>query len=242
VNVSVASGTPFDGLTLYRRNRAKLSRAKLLVFGVEDWYANASYPPSTLDRRFATLSERFGVFDEEGTLSLLGGWLWRTSDARLPLKALSRSLGRGRPKQAWFGPTGRLVFPQFDIKEFGPDVTNIAETVKRYYEPYTPGRGRFRQLAELIALARQDGLKVLLVRMPWRDAYVDAVSTSHPKELAYSELLVREMKDVDIELYARNSALGIPDNAFYDFGHLTESGTRLMSPILARRIAASLAR
>ena len=46
---------------------------------------------------------------------------------------------------------------------------------RSFYEGFAPSQGRIRQLQGLIDDARADGKAVMIVRLPWRDAYVDEV-------------------------------------------------------------------
>ncbi|MCA9537262.1 MAG: hypothetical protein KC620_00155, partial [Myxococcales bacterium] len=62
LNLGLTSGTPLDALTLYRRHRDKLGRARVLLLGVEDWYLNGAMPPTDRERRFATWAERVGDY------------------------------------------------------------------------------------------------------------------------------------------------------------------------------------
>src|SRR5882762_9647086 len=41
LNLGISAGTPFDALTLYRRNRDQLRHAKAIVIGTDDWQMNA---------------------------------------------------------------------------------------------------------------------------------------------------------------------------------------------------------
>ncbi len=51
LNLAVTNGSTFDALTIYRRNRDTLSKAKLLIVGIEDRTYNAGWPPHDRDRR-----------------------------------------------------------------------------------------------------------------------------------------------------------------------------------------------
>ena len=44
LNLAVTNGTPFDALTLYRRNREKLRSAKVAFFGVEVFQVDGARP------------------------------------------------------------------------------------------------------------------------------------------------------------------------------------------------------
>lgn len=239
LNLGLMGGTPFDGLLLYRRNRAKLSQARLLVFAIEDWYFNASIGPGILYRRFASLRERVGVFDRDATLSLIAGWFWRAYDARKPIRDLAASLfARPHTHRLRIAADGRIEL-RTDAREAGPETTHVEGIARGHYRPFEYGWGRLEQLEGLVALAREDGVRVLLVRLPWRDAYVDHVRQQYAKEYARSCLREGEIPGAQVYLYERASALGIPDTSFYDYGHLMPSGARIMTDVLARRVLAT---
>jgi hypothetical protein len=234
LNLGVTGGTPFDALTLYRRNRDKLKRAHVLVFATEDWHCNKRFPPSTLDRRFATFSERFGVFDGPSTVSLAAGAIWRTYDAQEPLKAFAYSLLRGR-KGLRMSPDGRIAWRDKEREE-GPKEVRPDQWIDRFYGSFELGRGRLEHLNQLIELAHEDGVEVLVVRLPWRDQYINALRARHGAEFDRTTDLVRQTKGAKVVLFERASALGIEDPWFYDYGHLALRGARIMSDILAREI------
>ncbi len=233
LNLGITGGTPFDALTLYRRNRAKLRRAKLLVFAVEDWHMNARFPPGTLDRRFATLEERWHTFDGESTVSLVAGWVWRTYDAQEPLRNFAVSLIRGR-RQLRVTDDLRISWRDKDLEQ-GPAHVAPERWLQRFYGDFELGRGRFDQLNQLLQLATSDGLQVLVVRLPWRDAYVNAVQARYASAFAQTTQLTRTLP-AKLVLFERCSSLGIADQDYYDYGHLALRGARLMTDVLASRI------
>jgi hypothetical protein len=240
MNLGITGGTPFDGLTLYRRNRDRLRHAQLLVFAIEDWHLNESFPPGVLDRRFATLDERIGVFDRDATLSLVVGWLWRTYDAQEPLRELGASVTRDGSRTLRVTDDGRIGWRRQELEE-GPTSVDVQTSVAQFYTPFRLGRGRLRQLEQLLALARQDGLQALVVRLPWRDAYVDAVRARYADQLDATAALTRDVAGARVVLFERASALGIPEHWFYDYGHLTLLGARRLTGRLAPHVAAALA-
>jgi hypothetical protein len=95
---------------------------------------------------------------------------------------------------------------------------------------------------ELIALARADGLDVVVVQMPLRDAYVEQAQRRYPDALRqYAELLGSLGPEVAVWRYDRASSLGIQDRWFYDYGHMTTRGAEVMTRALGERLKARLA-
>lgn len=236
LNLGVTAGTPFDALTLYRRNREKLGRARAVVVGIEDWHFNAGLDPNERDRRYMSWSERWHGFRGEATLSLAAGWIWRTYDAQGPLRRLARALVRGRDAALPIAPDGRVRWRKIERDE-GPETTDVAAQIERTYRRFTPGRLRVDALERLISLAREDGVRVFVVQLPWRDAYVDYAEAHHAAAFAAARRMAEGIEGADVVLYDRASALGIPARHFYDYGHLTPPGARVMTRRLAEVIA-----
>jgi hypothetical protein len=239
LNLGMTGGAPLDAWMLYRRNRAKLSSARVLVFAVEEWHVNRSFPPGVLDRRLAPLRERIGVFDHDATMSLVAGWFWRTYDAQEPLRDLITTTLSRRALTLRVTDDGRIVYREHEEQE-GPAHTEVAMWATSFYRGFAPSAGRIRQIQSLIDDARADGMAVLVVRLPWRDAYVDEARRSYPREFAEATSTVGRLQRARVVLYERASAAGIPERSFHDYGHLTLRGAELMTDLLARDIAKAL--
>jgi hypothetical protein len=241
MNLGVTRGTPYDARLLYERNRAKLSKAKVLVVGVEDWSFNASVSPNERFRRFASLDERASTFDKDWTLSLLAGYVWRTYDAQGPLRRLLKSALTGREATLPISDDGRVVWRKEELEE-GPAQYDVTPDVTRSLEDYATTEGLKAPLVELIALARADGLDVVVVQMPLRDAYVEQAQRRYPDALRqYAEVLGSLGPGVAVWRYDRASSLGIQERWFYDYGHMTTRGAEVMTRALGERLKAQLA-
>ena len=239
MNTAVTNGTGYDALTLYRRNRQKLSQAKLIILGVEDWYFNASYPPSDRDRRYMTLEERTGTFNSPLTLSLLAGWVWRTYDARGPFRDLLKSLIKGRAMDLPVADDGRIVWREKET-ELGPDdaSADIKSVRNSFYRKWEPTLGRKEHIAELTRLATEDGVQVFVIQLPWRQAYLEAVKKEHAKAYAYYRQQATEFPGAQVRLWEGAAAVGVPENHFYDYGHPTIAGATSLTRELANDLRA----
>ncbi len=236
LNLGMASGTPFDGLTLYRRHREKLSQAHVLVVSAEDWYVNAGISPRDSDRRFATLRERATDYSLEDSLALIVGWFWRTYDARYAIARWLQCQFDECEGSAYVGPDGRVIYDREDPLE-GPHELNVTEHVDRFYQNYEWSEGRLNQLARLVAEARRDGLRVIVVQFPYRDEYLAAVRDRHAE--AYEQYLqrLRRLEGAELLLYETASDAGIAPTYFRDYGHMTPLGAALMTERLGEAIA-----
>lgn len=237
LNLGVTGGTPFEALVLYRRHREKLSQAEVLVISAEDWYSNGGIRPGDADRRFATLSGRLSDYGLEESLGLLVGWVWRTYDARYAIERWMRCQFRDCEGSAYVGPDRRVIYRREGRLE-GPAEVDVTPDLRRFYQNYAWSNGRLRQLARLIAAARQDGVRVMVVQFPFRDEYLSAVRKQHGQ--AYDDYLraLRGLDGAEVLVFESAGELGIAQRYFRDYGHLTPLGAELMAERLAAAIAA----
>lgn len=234
LNLGLTRGMPYDAALLYKRNRERFKGARLLVLGVEDWNFNAALSPNERYRRFATLSERVGVYNGDWTRSLVAGWVWRTYDAQGPLRRLLKSAARGRQTQLPLAEDGRIKWRAKE-KQTGPEVVDVSLDVKRAYRHYTRRQGLEDQLRALVAMAREDGVEVLLVQVPLRDAYLARAQEDYPEGLQLYRDALASFEGVSQEIWWESSALGIRQDWYYDYGHLTPPGAKVFTQALAQR-------
>jgi len=245
LNLGLNAGTPFDALVLYRRNRDRLRRARVLVFGIEDWYLNAAMAPNERDRRFASLGERLGVFTWDHTASLLLGWVWHACDARDAIHRYLTRLSFGAAPQLALAADGRIQWRDQELHT-GPADADVNADLAWFYHDYTFSDGRIRQMRALIEMAQDDGLQVMIVQLPWRDTYVDQLQTKHPEAYRrYHQLaasLTQAFPGAAAYMIERASALAIPPTHYYDYGHLTIDGARTMTTHLTDLLRRQYAR
>jgi len=240
LNLSLDGGTPFDALVAYRRNRKLLSRAEVLVVGIDDWYVKANVQPNPQDRRFGTLRDRMECSRGRERAAAVVGSVWHTVDVRGALKERLVRIGRP-PRPSPVGPDGRVTWRGVEDPEaVGPQVADSVRMAAKFHASMDPGSGRVRQLRELLRLAREDGVEVLLIELPLRAAYRREVRTHYPETLAYYREAFGPLHDPDAGVTLRflddASALGLTAAHFYDYGHLTPLGAETFVPVLARII------
>jgi len=237
LNLGLTAGTPFDALMLYQRNRRTLSRAQWLVLGVEDWYVNTHRAPNQRDRRFAGLQDRVGIFTWPDTLKLLLGWVWRTYDARVLIHQYVSRWDVPSQLTLPISEDGRVVWRQEEL-DIGPDAVKVSGRVEYIYKQFIPGMGRLRQLRRLIERAQEDGLQVMIIQLPLRDAYIDQVQAKHGWAYqAYRDLMksfADTLHDCPVYMFEKASEIGMPPNYFYDYGHMTVRGAEVMTDRLAQ--------
>ncbi len=235
LNLGLTAGTPFDALALYHRNRSKLAKARVMVLALEDWHFNARIGPNARERRFASLGERIGVFDVRNTLSLIVGWAWRTYDAREPAQQAVAALMGHRSREFPIADDGRIIWRSNEANA-GPASSDATERADDFYHPFALSSGRMRQIRRFVSTAREDGARVMLLRVPWRDAYVDYVQQRYPSEFQATDDALRSVDADEAGLFSRASTLGIADTHFHDYGHMTPVGAERFTRSLALRM------
>jgi hypothetical protein len=238
LNLSPTSGTPFDGAWLYRRNRERLRRAEVLVVGVSDWYCSAALAPTARDRRLATWEQRAAEFQGWNRFELVLGSFWRACDARLALRAMLIDYPRDPPRAVLREDGRPTEWAVESLEDRGPPVADSELRVEQFHDGQPFGLGRIRQLERLLAMAREDGVPVLIVDFPQRGRYVDAVRSRYPEKLdryrAAVRALARPDGSVRVHLFEDVESLGIPATELYDYGHFTPHGARLFLPHLVK--------
>lgn len=232
LNVAMGGGTAFDALTMYRRNRDKLSQAKLLIVGIDDWYYNAGWPVNPRDARFATWSERLEDYESPVREKLLFGWLWHTTELQVVASTFIRATAL--PQPLVLEPDGRM------IKQHDPALTrdNVLPMAEVFYGSYQFQMTRHKQLQKLIDLADEDGLQVLVVQVPLRDEYIDLVQSRWPAEWRRYRETAETLKGATVLLYGKGSAVGMGDADIYDYGHCTAEGAAKFTRLLAKEVDA----
>jgi|GEM_PF-1742572 len=231
LNLGLNAGTPFDALKLYERNRDKLRQAKLLIVGIDDWYCNAGMGPNDRDRRFADLSDRVTGFHTEDRVRLTVGWCWKTYDARSPLKQFFKVVLGDRPAPLPLTEDGRVQWRRKELT-VGPQQVDVMPDVNMLYQRYRATDARLNKLKDLIDMAEADHLQVVVIQVPARDAYMDVVLTDHHDAYEHYRQQV-ETIDAPKLLYERGRELNIPEDHFYDYGHLTLNGATRFTSHLA---------
>jgi hypothetical protein len=128
---------------------------------------------------------------------------------------------------------GRVVWREGkELREVGPATTDVAGPVAHNMQSFHLGVEREASITALLSAARADGVHVVLTQVPLRGAYCDERDRRFPRVAPFmrerAELLTKEL-DADAVFFDRGTDIGIPDDRFYDYGHLTEDGTRRMA-------------
>ncbi len=247
LNLALTSGTPFDSLTMYTRNRANLSRADVLLVDFElDYFVHGPCLPNDRIQRFATLKERFEMF--RGTSDLLpavAGYGWRAYGVKRSLHGWRKNRFQ-RQADAPIGEDGRIEWRRPKKPAGGnggqdsrPAVTEDVERLDTQLADFGSLRTEHRDhLLRLIDLAREDGVRVVLVHVPLRDSVVDCARKNHPASYDVLRDALSSLADEADAFFFFESArdVSLPDTEFLDYGHLTKNGASAVTRRLGQRL------
>ncbi len=240
INLGIPFGTSYDALFLYRRHRERLSKAKLLILGLDECCLDAHHTFQAHAPYCAPLQDRLDYFEDPGTLL---GWAWRTCDfgpaAAWTAETLFRTLihkeKAGIPFA--FTPDGRFS-PTYLSDKAGPGNLSHEVRAKAGWDHFVLSRKRARVLKDFAALARSDGIQVLFLQIPGRDRYVDWVEARYPEtRRASREALLSLHAPADgvrVRPEFRGSEMGLEETDFADHEHLRTTGARKFTENLGR--------
>ena len=235
LNTSLPNATPFDFVLMYQRNRRAFADAELLLVGIEDWFFYEEPGVSERYHRWATLEDRFADYTGAERLPLLVSWLWKTYAARraFALDGLSAALQGERAEV--IGDDGRTRWRPEERAQ-GTETFDLAHYEARLRERQWRDR-QVRYLGELLELAAEDGVPMVMVRMPMRAAafrlrgQVDAEAESRLQSaLATAQSTPAPAGLLD---FATGAEVGLEDRYFLDERHLGTRGAEIFSRYLA---------
>jgi len=239
-NLAMTSGSPLDARELLRRNPAYFAAVDLIIVGVEDWYFLDGRPMQERERLFADWSEQRDGWVQRG------GWPRALREHGIKSLLGTRRMGaviRAGPKAFRRMPLDnedRLAWRIGDVST-GPRELDVSRDVQRYYDGATVARYRITALRDLVTEGRRAGAHVVVVQIPLRDAYVDAVVRDHRDDWQqYRARLTAFCQGLSVPLIAvdRASDVNLVATQFRDYGHMTASGARTYSTWLGSRVRA----
>lgn len=221
LNLSIESGDHYDNYTFQKRNRQQMKSARLLIYGVDAYEWNASFPLSERFPHFAGLADRL---DLEPSIPSLFGWLFRTEEKAALYHAIFRRI-KARLAAACHvtNPAGVNDPPAAQPTSQTP-LGPVEGRVSFWYKHFRPSPKRLALLHQVIATAREDGQRVVVVQLPFRDEYVHEVLRTHAADYDTYEQSVRGLDGVDVHLFGTASDCGLKPADFTDWDHLDATG------------------
>ena len=236
LNLALPGGMPYHSLIMYRRNRETLRQAKILIVDFEYRYFGFLPQPDARVAQFATHEDRLRMFSGRKLVAVMASSLWRTLGLRDYIRGFSKILKRR--KQLALADDGRVMWRHVERDQH---IDMEADFIKRGMN-YASDRLDFahvEELRRLIAMARHDGLKVVLLHLPLRTGFVRYLKGTYPGN--YEKFRAEfDRLDFNVELiidWEKGSDIGLLDEeSYYDYGHFTDEGCSRMSRMVTARI------
>jgi len=242
LNLGITGGTPYEARLFQSRHGRTLAAARVVVVGVENWYWNEGMPRDEVERELATFGDRVGWFERRRQLGDLVGGAWRTVEVGDPLGRFFVSFVKGVKPVAF--TEDRMVWRKgSEVREVGPAFIDVEGPLADHMQSLALGPAHEASLRALVQTARGGGARVVLTQLPLRASYCAALDRAYPTVAPYirarTEAIAAE-SGAEVIWFDAGSALGIGDDRFYDYGHLTEDGVRQMNREWKRVLGASL--
>jgi hypothetical protein len=235
VNLAVSQGVPFDALVLWRRNRALLENADLVLFGLEPFQFSTRTRLTERADRFATLDERLHAFDGRDQTPLLVGWAWRTYGARESIRRALKAMFVEAPEPLKLTEDGRMIWrPKSWNKK---RKARHAHDAKKFFHRWKPSEGRAEMLRTLLGIVGQGDTTVGLFQVPTRPGFWREVGRRYRDKRRKYEALVDEARgDVPVWWVWLDDEHPLKDGDFYDYGHIDDRAAQTYTRFFARHI------
>jgi len=252
VNAGRNNGGPRESLSLYRRARAALKPARVLVVEVSDRDFNrnlaaAERAPAAWRRRAALLDRLAVPVDFETRTDLLLGWALASWDLRgtwrelvaLGWRAGLRHFGVGA-RPVLFEADGRALVPEERVPMTKALLAYDAErAARRHLQQFELDEEAFASLDTLVSTIQNSGPFVVFVEYPVSAAYRHIVQERYKAE---DELWRRELARRFPEKPLWTFETPLAPESFRDSDHLSRQGAVEFSRRLAERLRSVVVR
>jgi len=239
LNLAMGGAQIIDALVTYERNRAQLSKARLVIVQVDPFQFSSGIKPGFRFRHFASASDRL-AYSGATRASLLLDMIFRTDHTLPVLTEYLRYWQRTghAPGPAGVDQFGRLAAVRIadDHPERQFESSLLRLWIHRFYETYEYSPVFEEQLARLVRMVKADGGEVVLVGMPTAGDYWALMRESNGE--LYSDFKER-LARLAARLGARSQfwdapvEVGLTDRDFRDWGHLNTPGAIKWSDFVA---------
>ena len=245
LNLSLGAGVMTDYLWLYKLYHDKFKNADTLVIGINlrSFDNGASREPTNPSRfrRYASLTQRLSINDRSDRISLLVGSIWKTWDARQQiggyikwhkgqvLKDIRNIIGRnfewtGKPEIDELGRIANVTVPITST-----EVDDIIRYVAKSDYTFTKGI-QFEAFLELIRMARDDSLDIILLDAPASDVYLRNLNIYKGDEIGKLNGAIENETGISIiRIGLTEDDCPTIDDCFIDYGHLNPNGSKIYS-------------
>ena len=239
LNLSQSAAEMSDQLWLYQRYRDKIRRADTLIIGIDfrsfDKATSDETGTSSRFRRYASIIQRLAVKDRSEKISLLAGSIWKTWDGRQQIRGYISDILRLR-----FDWTSKPRMDELGRFAVGQPITttDVDDIVAQATTNYTFAKGvQFEAFTQLVGLAEEDSLKIILLETPATDVYLDQLYLNIGDEIH------RLYDAIELETGIGIIQIALPEDdcprvedCFFDYGHMNANGSKIYTRLLLERL------
>jgi hypothetical protein len=221
LNLSLDGGDHYDNDLFQKRNRQTMKSARLLIYSVDAYQWNDNFPLNERFHHFAGLTDRLNF---EPSVPSLFGWFFRTEQKAALYHAIFRQIEKRVVDASHLA--GRAVMDDASANQptspapLGP----IEDWVSSWYKNFRLSPRREKLLQQIVGRAQEDGQRVLIVQLPFRDEYIHELYRSHASDYAAYERSIGKLHGVDVKFFETASGCGLVPTDFKDWSHLNAVG------------------
>ena len=232
VNLGLAMARVFECLALYKRSEAQFKNAKYVILNVDEWHLSTGPKLSnTLYELEAPLLERFRLPPEQRVRSVLDG----VFTFRLKTQLLPNLIARHKNDVQTLELTenNQVLAPASGTHE---RLNAIPEQVALFYERFDISEVLKDHVRELARRVKANGGTFILMETPNRSDYQTEVERHHAADYEAQQaafaLLAAEL-NVDFYSFYRPNDLGLTDDDYEDYGHISPAGAKKVTHFVA---------
>ena len=243
--ISFNWGKPMDYLYLYRKHRETFRQSRVIVVGVGERDFNWSAEWEETKPRFrqqASLTDRLNVPGQDKP-DMIAGWFSKIWDSRALIREYTASYAKGE--------TGSFQQDNLPSDNLDRAVGNrrswtiyTRDSIPRNYQPegypnyigfkdFNFSEVQLNKLVELVDLAREDGVQVVLLEMPMSPGTIREIATNFAAEDALWRERVESATGLQIVSPPLDeNACSDWKECYFDYGHMSALGAKTFSKTL----------
>jgi len=230
INLGLAMARVYESLYLYERNEAQLKDAKLAILNLDDWQVSTGPKMSnSLYETHGPLLERLRFPEDQRTRLFLDGIF----HMRVMLKLVPGAIfGRAKDTQNLKLDENNQILPP-PRKE---RLDNFDDQIALFYNEFNVHPVMLGHIEQLARKVQANGGTFVLMQLPNRTSYQDEVERLHKEDFARERAAVEALAaklGVELWLYARPNEIGLTDEMYEDYGHISREGAKVVTWYLA---------
>lgn len=235
LNLSIESGDHYDNYIFQERNRQLMKSARLLIYGVDAYEWNAEFPLSERFPHFAGLTDRLYL---EPSVPRIFGWFFRTEEKAALYHAIFRRIKARLTLSSHVGNQAGADDPPSKPSASPEPLGPVEGRVSFWYKHFRLSPKRQALLQQVVATAHEDGQRVVILQLPFRDEYMQEVFRAHASDYKVYQQSIRNLDGVDVRLFETASDCGLEPTDFEDWDHLNATGAEKFTQVWCRWLAA----